>query len=1271
MKKKLLALAMGFVLLASSGLLTFAEEQRIDFENFRNNERLSSGCAPEIGYVTTEVEGGGARVTAIGQSKFLDLYVDATNNPQISTVETGLGLTGLAEGTVTELTAKAEGLGAFEVFEIQIGDLVLSGKSGILSYLGQPVFERSLADKWFRLQVAVSEGKLQLAAVDEAGSRVTAELDAADLSAGALSFALIAQPTSGEKHLYVDDVVVYDGAPRELSLEPPADTGGGITQMLFEDDFEDMQAGDKIIGSASGNWSEVRAGVMGGTAQIIEVDGRKAAEIAIDTTGNPDNGNHYIKRNNIPLQQGRVTFECMVKAPNETENDRNDFIFQNNDGFFAVIWRFRAGNIYLGDGSSNYTTLMKYEAGAWYRMVVTVDVEKKVFDFTVVDAKGKPTAKQLPFTASTNLATQESMHVNYSLYTYKDTGVMSFILDDVKIYLGEPDIPPVQKSGFSDVDGHKNEEAITYLTGKGVIEGYNDGTFKPDNPVTRAEFVTMVTKAFEIASEAPASDFADVPDGHWAKASVDAAVAEQLVNGYGDGTFGPDDNVQYSQTNKVLVELLGYGNSASDLGAYPTGYNKVASERGLTTLLSATSGNATRADVAQEIYNAVNLQDTLFVSPAKQPEHTEFQNNVFVEGDPVSVKIRLEGASKLADIQELPLEIKDYNGKTVETVTVPVTAEGKALTASYTPADPVVGWYSISIPSLAESTFTATLDPSYDRGNFLSYCIVPKDGVVRSMDSPFGVDAAIVSSSSLSPSQSGRLSDLAGVSWVRDRMPTAGSEKFKMFTTLDSFDLDFLKECANEVTSRGMYVLQVFQDSPPFTLSEEEKAAGAKMPSDLMSIYQFAEKMSRELKDDIHAIEIWNEHDIAHFGDRPPDHLAALTKAYALGFMKGNPDLQRLYGPMARDPRVLNYAETAYKNGIAAYLDGFSVHSYSPFEGGSFENVIDVHEELKDQYGFAGKDSWITEVSLAFTRSGVPDFQTRTLEQIDYQAEAFCKLMERGYAHVFPFLLRPYVSGTTQFGLFRQDMTPFPVYQGLAAMTHLLGEANYLGVVESASGEAYVFDTGTTEAVLLLPGDVDSYKIEGYTTAIRAYNAVGTPIDISTDGTITLDGSPVYLIGTSYQSKAVQRVEYPVPDQATVEQNMGVTADTDLTVVMFANFARDAVNTKTNSIPMESWDGLASNWSPRGYLYTPGGTVNATFRVYNFDETAKDGTVTFEPPAGFTVTPATQEVHVEPMSYAEFDIAITASDSAQDGTIMVRGTFGGKPVSPVAFQMLQ
>ena len=110
---------------------------------------------------------------------------------------------------------------------------------------------------------------------------------------------------------------------------------------------------------------------------------------------------------------------------------------------------------------------------------------------------------------------------------------------------------------FSDVkEGAWYHNAVNVLTGYSLVSGYADGTFRPDAPITRAEFVTILSR-FPHTDIGTNREFSDVPQSHWAHGAVQTALAQNWVGGYSDGTFRPDDLITRAEAVTMLNRVLG------------------------------------------------------------------------------------------------------------------------------------------------------------------------------------------------------------------------------------------------------------------------------------------------------------------------------------------------------------------------------------------------------------------------------------------------------------------------------------------------------------------------------------------------------------------------------------------------------------------------------------------------------------------------------------------------------------------------------------------
>ena len=170
-------------------------------------------------------------------------------------------------------------------------------------------------------------------------------------------------------------------------------------------------------------------------------------------------------------------------------------------------------------------------------------------------------------------------------------------------------------ASYSDVAANASyADAVNLLSNLGIIKGYEDGTFKPDNTVTRAEAATLIVRMLALDDEVEAGDtnFTDVAADNWASGYVNVAYANGIINGMGDGTFNPNGEVTYGQIVKMIVCALGYEPVALANGGYLGGGYLYAGSSQVTGFTKGVSGTAnaaaSRATVARLIYNALEVE---------------------------------------------------------------------------------------------------------------------------------------------------------------------------------------------------------------------------------------------------------------------------------------------------------------------------------------------------------------------------------------------------------------------------------------------------------------------------------------------------------------------------------------------------------------------------------------------------------------------------------------------------------------------------------------
>jgi len=114
-----------------------------------------------------------------------------------------------------------------------------------------------------------------------------------------------------------------------------------------------------------------------------------------------------------------------------------------------------------------------------------------------------------------------------------------------------------QQNPFPDVQiGNWFNNAVSTMFNDGIFTGMPDGTFEPDRPITRAEFAVTMSRFFPgLPIDAPVA-FTDTQD-HWAAAQINAVASAGWVTGYPDGTFRPDQSITRAEVAAIVNRILG------------------------------------------------------------------------------------------------------------------------------------------------------------------------------------------------------------------------------------------------------------------------------------------------------------------------------------------------------------------------------------------------------------------------------------------------------------------------------------------------------------------------------------------------------------------------------------------------------------------------------------------------------------------------------------------------------------------------------------------
>ncbi|WIV12253.1 S-layer homology domain-containing protein [Proteiniborus sp. MB09-C3] len=136
----------------------------------------------------------------------------------------------------------------------------------------------------------------------------------------------------------------------------------------------------------------------------------------------------------------------------------------------------------------------------------------------------------------------------------------------------------------TDIDKQRQESAEK-LIAMGILTGFEDGSLRLEENITREQFATLAVKLLNKESEAEKlkkdSIFKDVKKDRWSVGYINVAVNQGLIVGRGDGTFAPSANITHGEILTILVRLLGYTNTVDPNKKWPQNYVDKAKELGI------------------------------------------------------------------------------------------------------------------------------------------------------------------------------------------------------------------------------------------------------------------------------------------------------------------------------------------------------------------------------------------------------------------------------------------------------------------------------------------------------------------------------------------------------------------------------------------------------------------------------------------------------------------------------------------------------------------
>ncbi|NLY92022.1 MAG: S-layer homology domain-containing protein [Firmicutes bacterium] len=119
-------------------------------------------------------------------------------------------------------------------------------------------------------------------------------------------------------------------------------------------------------------------------------------------------------------------------------------------------------------------------------------------------------------------------------------------------------LTPLAQAMPADIDGHWAEDSIKNLMAEGILNGYPDGSFRPDQSITRAELAKILAVAYGFNPSGRKVQFSDTEE-HWAEEYIAALAKAEIITGYPDGKFKPEAPITRAEMVAMLTRLLKVG----------------------------------------------------------------------------------------------------------------------------------------------------------------------------------------------------------------------------------------------------------------------------------------------------------------------------------------------------------------------------------------------------------------------------------------------------------------------------------------------------------------------------------------------------------------------------------------------------------------------------------------------------------------------------------------------------------------------------------------
>lgn len=278
---------------------------------------------------------------------------------------------------------------------------------------------------------------------------------------------------------------------------------------------------------------------------------------------------------------------------------------RGNAGAYADVTVYDSNGTRLGGGTAGSTGIFNISLNRELKAGETIKVEAKESGKTSRSTEVKIAGQEAKVAAKVNSPSYIAGYPDGTFKPGKEVTRAEAVRMFVTLVNEGKELPKNPTTKFKDANNKWYSDEINFAVSKGFISGYSDGTFKPNQGITRAEFAQMIA-VFVKDGYPGSSNFKDVK-GHWASNAIDQLYGNKKIKGFPDGTFKPDQKLTRAEAVTVLNSVFGRNTKSTSFTNVNTNSLKKFSDVPMShwayyQIIDASNGhNAVKGDKAEDV----------------------------------------------------------------------------------------------------------------------------------------------------------------------------------------------------------------------------------------------------------------------------------------------------------------------------------------------------------------------------------------------------------------------------------------------------------------------------------------------------------------------------------------------------------------------------------------------------------------------------------------------------------------------------------------------